>query len=435
MTRYKFLTKLGLSVVILTLLSTMFIAAAQASPPAQDPRPPAPGNDGQTGGGGDGGEDGGRDGEAPEKSLTCGSVSGQVINWGYQIVPEAPVILKTGSWESSALTTEWGDYTFAGLGVGIAKLNVILAPLDPLRPFAPDAYVYLNCDYPTIANLGVYSGSEEEVPVVFEMSTSSDIVTWHDRTRLTLTLENTLPTGISNVIVTNLIPFGLEPLNVTTSVDVPAQNIKIVEGGDDGRLVVLYLDTIEAGATETITLNVTAIEDTPLGTAIKNTATLFYKESVALQASVDLTVKSNRIEAIPAAANVKTTNASTTQSVMNEDTMRVETASTSRTTKKPTTKTQEVAAVDSSAASADPVEMTSSSAAAEGESIVEESEESATNEDLLPVTGDNASLATKDASRVASSNWGGSISGISLVIVAFLAYAWRSAHRRRQEES
>ncbi len=425
---YKLSAKLMLLAIFGLLIVTLGAPVAQA----QDPRPPAPG---QGGGGAPSAEDG-DDGDSDRdsvKPLVCGHVEGQVLNWGYQKVPEAPVVLKTGSWESSTLTTEWGDYTFTGLGVGIAKLNVILAPLDPLEPFAPDAYVYINCDYPTIANLGVYSGSEDETPVTFTMTATDEVITWNDRTRLTLTIENKLPTGISNVIVTDMMPFGLNPLNINTSADVPPENIKIVEGGDDGRLVVVYLDKIEAGATETITINVTAIEDTPLGTDIHNTATLFYRESVALQASVDLTVGSE-IVPIPAATSGESSGMTARANAeMDEEMLRAKTATVGQSS--PTTTRSERSTEKPSASTAStPAESHTSDEATvadETEPVTDSpAEEAESTDDLLPQTGNGRTndTLTADSFTAGQSNLVGPLSGVGLVLLAFLAYGLRTLY-------
>lgn len=291
----KYLRRLVISLVLVLLASLTLSTLAQASPPAQDPRPPV--DDSSNGGGSSGA--GGDGNGSPE--LRCAKLSGQVTNWGFGPQADIGTELKTGSWKATSISASDGTFGYGGLGVGLATLHVAIAPGDAkrLKPLIQDAGIYLSCDYPIVANIAVYSGDEVDPPATITMSASSQTITPGDDFSFTLTVKNGLPNEITNVIVTNMMPRGLKALQVSSSLR--PKDAQIVDGGSDGQLVVVNLDKLAKGAKATITIKVNADVDLLGGTKIKNTATLFYPESFAHQASVDLTV-SNGEEPIQASA-------------------------------------------------------------------------------------------------------------------------------------
>jgi hypothetical protein len=218
----------------------------------------------------------------------CASLTGQVTTWGQGPQGEIEVELKTGSWRAATSSASDGNYGLGGLGIGIAKLHVPVAPGQTTQPLIQNAGVYLNCNYPTVANIAFSGSADIDPPATIEMSAPSQVVVPDSNFEVTLTVKNGLPTEISNVIVTNLMPTGFKALKVTSSVD--PKDARIVDGGPDGQLVVLNLDKLAKGAKATIELTVNADVDLLSGTKIRNTATLFYRESAADQASLDFTV-------------------------------------------------------------------------------------------------------------------------------------------------
>ncbi|MFN8457934.1 MAG: hypothetical protein U0401_25335 [Anaerolineae bacterium] len=292
--QFKIKSRLNFIVLSLLLLGILWIGVAQAAPPAQDPRPPVNTGDGAAGGGA--GNNGGGN-SSPE--LRCAKLSGQVTNWGVGPKADIGTELKTGSWQATSISSSDGTFGYGGLGVGLAILHVVMSPQDTLKPLIQDAGVYLSCDYPLVANIAVFSGEKIEPPATIEMSTSSQTINPGDDFSFTLTVKNNLPNEITNVIVTNMMPRGLKALQVSSSTR--PKDAQIVDGGSDGQLVVVNLDKLAKGAKATITIKVNADIDLLGGTKIKNTATLFYRESFAHQASLDLTV-SNGEEPIQAAA-------------------------------------------------------------------------------------------------------------------------------------
>lgn len=291
--QFNIISRLNFMLVSLLLLSILLVGVVHAAPPAQDPRPPVDGGGGAAGGGAGNGS-----GSGPV-DLRCTRLSGQVTNWG--LGPQADIVteLKTGSWQATSTSASDGTFGYGGLGVGLATLHVVIAPQDTLKPLIQDAGVYLSCDYPFVANIAVYSGKTVNPPATIEMSTASETITPGDDFNITLTIKNGLPNEITNVIVTNMMPRGLKALQVSSSVR--PKDAQIVDGGSDGQLVVVNLDKLAKGAKATITIKVNADVDLLGGTKIKNTATLFYRESFAHQASLDLMV-SNGQEPIQAAA-------------------------------------------------------------------------------------------------------------------------------------
>lgn len=294
------LARLCILVISVFVINTMVVSVAYASPPAQDPRPPInDGNGGNGNGGGPAGGGGGGNGDGAA-GVTCGSVTGEVINWGFGNQGNVITELKTGSWQVSAVSTGDGNYSFGGLGLGIARLHLPLAPLQAgnLTPHIQDASVYLTCDFPTIANIALYNDSPIEPPATIEMS-APDRFSFGRDIPIRLTVQNDLSDEITNVIVTDLIPQGIVALDVKAAAS--PENVRIIDGGDDGQLVVVYLDTLVAGDTANIIITVTPTENAPLNAQITNTATLFYRESAADQASIEFTVGSGGVDVAPAA--------------------------------------------------------------------------------------------------------------------------------------
>lgn len=412
-------------VPVILLLTGIFLAAPVQ---AQDPRPPiSPPEAGD----GDGRGDGESRGASP--AITCGAVQGQVLNWGYRPEPEINTQLKTGSWEVTDLTDRDGAFFFGNLGLGIARLDVQLSPADPLRPVVEDAVVYLTCDFPTYANLALTSSPTIESPVTLEMSAPGEVISWSESAKITLTIKNNLPTGISNVIVTDLMPSGLVALGIRTSAGVPANNLRIIEGGDDGQLVVAYLDKIAAGATETVTLEVMAIEDTPQ-TQARNTATLFYRESIAVQDSLEFTIARSNL-AVPAAVDANAASAAPAEpqsggATTQERTTGAQVAPQSQATATPRPQVTPMAIPTlDTAPEATPLAATTT----EGDPVGGGSGFTPPQTDeLLPQTGNQESVIQASSSLFSTANpeLFGSLIGIGLVGAAFVAYSVRSWRQR-----
>ncbi|RME72854.1 MAG: hypothetical protein D6784_12845 [Chloroflexi bacterium] len=280
--------------ILLTLLALWLAAGiALAAPPAQDPR------DDGTGGGGGGGPVGGQEAthDTDGKPRTCAALKGQVLNWGFGPQPNVVVKLQTGSWQVAATSADDGNYGFGGLGIGIARLHVDL-PADLAqthRPLVQDAGVYLSCDFPTIANVALYPGGSIQPPATISASAAGTAAPNQTAT-LTLRAVNNLPTPISDVVITALMEPGLIPLDVQAP---DAQIARILDGGPDGRLVGVYLQSLPSGQETRVTITLTAAEDAVAGTRLSTTAALFYRESAAHQTSLEFIVGRGAVVAPP----------------------------------------------------------------------------------------------------------------------------------------
>lgn len=243
-------------------------------PRSQEPQPP-----------------GGNSGNGGPPGARCASVQGQVINWGVGGVSGVSPKVSTGSWELSATSDTSGNYNLGGLGVGVATLQVTLPPAlqDQLTPLIQGAGVYLNCDYPLIANIALYSSSAIEPPATIEV-TGPEAIVKGDEIPIRLTVKNDLPNEITNVVVTSLMPPNLKALSVEGAA-IGAESVDIVDAGADGQLVSVFLDRVSSGEELNLFVTVTPAGVAPPGSELTLTATLFYRESAADQASMDVTIR------------------------------------------------------------------------------------------------------------------------------------------------
>lgn len=275
-------TNILIVLVTTVLLSVLPAAPALAAPPAQDPRPPT-----DTGGGAPPPPAPGN-GNGSSGSGACAALNGQVLNWGVGGMGGVGVQLRTGSWEVDTASASDGNYGFGGMGVGFARLHVTVPPeqVGLLEPLIQDAGVYLNCDFPVTANLALYSGPRAIPPATLNMS-APDGLTPGKNTVIRLVIENNLPTPISNVTVTDVMPPGLTATDVATADN--SGDVKFIDGAGEGQMVWVRFDSIPSGGEENILIIAAVDGDLPTGTKLRNTATLFYNESVAHQAWLDFT--------------------------------------------------------------------------------------------------------------------------------------------------
>lgn len=280
----------------LLLFGTVFVSVTSAGPLLQDPRPDRGGSGGGGGTGSGGGGNGGSDSLPP--AATCASLVGQVINWGSGGEGGITTNLDAGSWQLSTVSATDGNYGYGGLGIGAAKLHIALSPEQTERfaPLIQDAGVYLSCEFPIVANIALFgSGESIKPPATIEMSATRTSLGPGQTVDITLTVTNGLPNDITNVVVTDLFPVGLIPVDVLTVAGPEA--VKIVDTAEAEKLVVINLSRMTTGAETTI--NISAVVDTALAQAGSQTssATLFYRESVAHQDTVDFNIRPGAISA------------------------------------------------------------------------------------------------------------------------------------------
>ncbi len=304
-TQKRGLNLLKIITAVMLLLGTVFLSVVSAGPPAQgaDPRPGGGGGGGS--GGGSGADDDGDGSGGTDDISACASLVGQVINWGFGGEGGVTAELQTGSWQLTTISATDGNYRFGGLGVGATNLHIALSPeqTERLQPLIQDAGVYLSCEFPIVANIALYGGADIDPPATIEMSASRTTIGPGQQANITLTIDNDLPNDITSVVVTDLFPPGLIPVNVSTSSATGAA--QIVDAYGEGQLVVVNLDKMATGAQETINITVVADEELTSRFQFNNKATLFYRESVAHQDSLDFTIGTGTL-IVPAAAPTAT---------------------------------------------------------------------------------------------------------------------------------
>ncbi len=288
----RMLISFSLVIVLLAGLSIVGLAQGGSRPPYSTPVPTSP-------------PDGGSSDSAVSVSANCAAVYGQAVNWGFDNQGGVGLHLMNGSWQTSQVTSDDGYYHFGNLGAGIGKLKVDADNLA-LTPMINDAVVRLTCDFHTQANIGLYSGSERpQPPVQIRFSRVPESVSAGDSTVLMLKVKNTLPTPISQVIITNLFPEGLTIKTVNASVG----KVETL----NGNMLTVILGSLPSGAEESIAITLHVADNLTPNTELRDTATLFYAESVADQTHFTLkvngaedTAETASISALPLAAAAAT---------------------------------------------------------------------------------------------------------------------------------
>ncbi len=288
---YNKTTRFGFLIVAVLIIAALLTSTAFAAPLTQDERPPVNGGDngdGGSGGAGGTGDGGNGNNDVNTDTAGCAVVKGQALNWGFGPEPNVGIQLTDGGWQVNTASATDGNYGIGGLGVGVATLHVSLAPGQEaaLRPLVQDAGIYLNCGFPTIANLAVFSGDTIDPPATIAVEANGTLAA-DSRVALRYTIENNLPNQITNVIVTDLLPPGLIALDVQATT---AQSAQIIPNSEGGQLVMVYLNTLDSGDQANILVTLTAGADLPVGRRLSNNATLFYAESVAHQTRLEFTV-------------------------------------------------------------------------------------------------------------------------------------------------
>lgn len=215
-------------------------------------------------------------------SDNCAALHGAALNWGVGGQGGISLNLGGGGWQADTVTNEDGGYNFGGLGVGMGILKVKPGSTG-LRPMIDNAAIRLSCDFATQAIIGLYSGDERPAPPgQISMNASAQTVAPGDRVEFNLTVSNTLPNPISRVVVTDLLPEGF----IIKSVNASAGVAELL----DGKMLAIIVGEVPENGTVDIFFSARVAEHVAEGTQLVNTATLFYAESAADQASVTITV-------------------------------------------------------------------------------------------------------------------------------------------------
>jgi uncharacterized repeat protein (TIGR01451 family) len=203
----------------------------------------------------------------------CAAVYGTAINWGFGNQSGAALRLTDGGWSQTLTTNGDGSYNFGSLGNGVAILD---GTAPGLQAVVNQAAVRLTCQFPINANLGFYSSAEAPQPPAYVGFNSETLAIQPGETAtIQLNITNDLPTGISQVVLTDLLPEGLYFEAVNTTLGSPELL--------NGRMMTLFIGTMNSEQTASVELVIRADAALAQGTNLENRATLFYAESIAAQ--------------------------------------------------------------------------------------------------------------------------------------------------------
>lgn len=219
------------------------------------------------------------------------SLHGTIINWGFRNEPNIPVRATGADWNLDTTSDATGYYLFERLGNDIIWLNVIPPEKSNARPLTTDVAVRPTTGEETVVNLGVYEGEEPlPLPVAHTMKASAAQTQPGDRVTFTIQVKNNLDTLITHAQLTDYLPAGLG----FVSADSDHGSVDYADN-----LVVARLGALDPGDEVTVTI-ITLVE--PNGAKsweLTNRSSLLYRESVATQASVTVSVSTEQTDELP----------------------------------------------------------------------------------------------------------------------------------------
>ena len=273
-----FTPKLVQAVCVVLLLIIVFAQPAFGVGPVDAPpdRPPLPKPDNGSSGDGDDGSD--------VVALSCAGVRGVVVNWGYQNEPGVTLQLEGNAYNLSQVSASDGRYDFRGLGQGYAILKpLLIGGQKDLKIHTDDVALSLRCGFDDILNVGIYSGGDRpQPPAYLSLAVDETSAEPGDVFDLIIKARNTLPTSISNVIITDLFPSFIK-----------VKGVEVTQGSPevlDDRMLSIYIGNMDSGAEVTATVALEVIAATSSGKTAVNRTTLLYAESMADQAVSTFTV-------------------------------------------------------------------------------------------------------------------------------------------------
>jgi len=274
---------IGFSLVVSLLMALAPGLSAQGPMEPTRVRPTVdPGGGGGGGGGGGNQQASIRTSDDSAANTNCAALYGQAIHWGVGDLGNVNLSLHDGGWGMEQMTSGDGRYNFGALGVGSGILTVNSGQSE-LKPMVDHAAIRLSCDFAIQANIGVYGGDQRPTPPgQLSMKASAKTVSPGQIMTIILTVKNTLPNPISQVIVTDLFPKGLTVEDVKTS----RGQVELL----NGELLTVIVGSVPQDGQEEITIWVSVDDDLVDGMMLSNTATLFYAESAADQASLTLNI-------------------------------------------------------------------------------------------------------------------------------------------------
>jgi len=211
----------------------------------------------------------------------CESICGQVINLENNGGEPAQSVRFSGAgWSVETTSDGNGNYAYGRLGTEVGLLNLVVPEGSDLHPVTTDIAIAPVPGWPIVVNLGAYRTSWRGPLLVPTAWASPSWVRPGGQVTFTVRVENRLPTKISGVMVTDLLPGGLALIGVTS------------DRGDTsraGNYGAAFIGDLGPGETATVLLIADVDDDAPSGT-VRNRVSLIYREHAAGQAVASVTV-------------------------------------------------------------------------------------------------------------------------------------------------
>ena len=170
-------------------------------------------------------------------------------------------------------------------------LNVEVAEWRGLKPMTRDVAVHYAGHDPIEVNLGLYSGDVyPATPVTLGVISSVVKAVPTGRVTYTMTVNNNLPEGITDVRVTSYLPQELRFIEARAS----QGTVEWWNG-----LLTAHLGRVIGKGQATVTLVVEVTEDAPADTVLETLASLIYHEGPVVQSSVSIQVGTAIPSALP----------------------------------------------------------------------------------------------------------------------------------------
>lgn len=212
---------------------------------------------------------------------TCEAICGRVINLESNMgVPGQTVRFSGTDWSLDTTTDANGEYAYGRMGTEVGVLNVVAPEDSDLRAVTQDIPLAVTPRMPIVVNLGVYRGAWTAPPLAPTVWAEPTWVRPGDRVEFVVQVENQLPTKISGVMVTDILPEALSLIGVTSDRGSTSRT------GNYGAAVI---GDMEPGDVVTVRMIAEADEDAPTGT-IRNKASLIYREHAAAQGVASVSI-------------------------------------------------------------------------------------------------------------------------------------------------
>lgn len=217
---------------------------------------------------------------------------GSVLRWGMDGLPNAQVTLSGDGWTLTTVSGPDGSYHFDRVGDAIALLNLALPEGSELHPLTQDVAVRVRAGHELIVNLGAY-GAEAPAPGAHIEVDETIAAIPGDEVTLPLSVTNNWPIGISQTILTCLLPDGIS---------LSAGETPNGRAWTEGNLLLVDLGGLLQGETRPVTLTLHIAEDLASDTETTTLPlrfSLLYSENVAVQATTTINIQKEVITILP----------------------------------------------------------------------------------------------------------------------------------------